>query len=1531
MNLLTLLGTTQQKANSKDRLVHLLIRGQSQADGYLSTPALSTATMPNVFALGPEVNGRTNFYTNFANSDLVPLQEYDVNATRAETIATAMAQQIMTWANDPNLTIVVSNHSQNSQTIADLSKGGASGAYERSISAVERVSEIAASEGKSYECHMLWYHGGAGANPYGTQLQTLINDFRTDVAPYTSQESIKVFIDQQREAGDPDYSIQSLDVANADPDVIISHPRYTVEYTGDNVHLTNHGSRNSAVLFAQSIYKTLYSSYAPFELSQSLTVLNGDLIIPLNGIEGTVQGTGDFGLEVYDITNGATIPGTFTVTGGNRITFSPTTPVNAEIVVEIRSQLGASGTLYSESDLVSTFNDAGSNPYSLHKYLLRNKFMQLIDFTAGGTSHTLSLTENQNVVIDIASISGIVAGDTIIVPAGNYLSLRIINSVGTAAQPIRIINDATGIADFNGSNYGLNIETDHVLILGIGSTDPQGFDFQPDDQIGGSVGISGKPSGVEIAYCRIHDTGFAGLFLKGDDLSSDPSTWRENFEMTGLKIHHNVIENTGGEGMYIGTTSPPASHAGQIRLPHLITGLEIYDNVLNNLGWDGIQASRCPDHKIYRNQITNYGLENQSGQNKGIAIANESTGECYNNFIKTGTGNGIDCFGGADNKIHHNIIIDAGEYGMFINDNSIEADYPGYESGAITRPGYTLAAYTIIRPAQYGFRINCTDIDNKRVLNNIVREPGVDNVSIANAGLTLDEQGNVYDTVANLLFVDAANDDYNLGPGSPARDVGIDLTSYNITVDYAGTARPINTIYDAGAFEGALVVAAPTTVNLDANTIGENNAINAVIGILSSDGANITSYNLGGTDAASFNINNNQLRASIAFDFETKSSYSITLSATNAGGTSNPIAFTINITDVVEGTTPSSIRQVPINSESNGSTNNPRGYIEYLPEDFDTRNDWQLITWHHGLGEAGNGDSDLAGLLDHALLNYLNNGNDIGYVAVFPQSFNGYFGANRLHDWIEWVEQRYAGKITKIHGACVSASGAGFDNLALNYSATLAKLETVTFGAALTGNGASTQYNNFVAGNVRTWWHHGDADVTVGYGATLNYYEGIVQAFGGQNFDNHRYTLYSGLGHSAWQETYDNSGRDKPQVTGQISALVGDYFFWQAPDTWYEFLEGTAPPPVAPSNLQLDNTSINEEATGVVGNLTVQGSPTPVLSITVNDNLFSLQGNNQLNLDVAQDYETMGAVKQVQVEVTATNSEGSISQTFDIDINDIAEGVAPTNVFLSVNNIDENNSINDVIGLLSADGDDPKTFAISGTDGASFNTNGNEFRASEAFDFETKSSYSIFITATNSFGSSAPIPFTININDVNESGGDELIGVFNLGRASRPQVNESIYPDYINVNENIPQASDPAISAFGLTFNVTEDFSSTPNVTYDVPSDLHGFPIELWQNGWYDRFNGRIDVDDYNDSDLYKFRIPVNIDRTTDTSIEIKINGVVVYSNLVHPQGATATVVEVANVAPVAGNIYFEIGGVGAAPIGERFGGVCAIQMFRQL
>ena len=101
----------------------------------------------------------------------------------------------------------------------------------------------------------------------------------------------------------------------------------------------------------------------------------------------------------------------------------------------------------------------------------------------------------------------------------------------------------------------------------------------------------------------------------------------------------------------------------------------------------------------------------------------------------------------------------------------------------------------------------------------------------------------------------------------------------------------------------------PSNIGLTPTSIAENNAVNAEVGTLSttdSDVGDSSIYTLvsgtGDADNASFNINGASLRAGVAFDYETKSSYSIRVRTTDSANNTFEKVFTITVTDVVDQT-----------------------------------------------------------------------------------------------------------------------------------------------------------------------------------------------------------------------------------------------------------------------------------------------------------------------------------------------------------------------------------------------------------------------------------------------------------------------------------------------------------------------------------------------------------------------------------------------------------------------------------------------------
>ncbi len=92
-----------------------------------------------------------------------------------------------------------------------------------------------------------------------------------------------------------------------------------------------------------------------------------------------------------------------------------------------------------------------------------------------------------------------------------------------------------------------------------------------------------------------------------------------------------------------------------------------------------------------------------------------------------------------------------------------------------------------------------------------------------------------------------------------------------------------------------------TTRSVAENTASGTN-IGTAVSATDTDNSDTLTYSLGGTDAASFSIvsTSGQLQTSAALDYETKTSYSVTVSVSDGKGGSDSIDVTINVTDVNE-------------------------------------------------------------------------------------------------------------------------------------------------------------------------------------------------------------------------------------------------------------------------------------------------------------------------------------------------------------------------------------------------------------------------------------------------------------------------------------------------------------------------------------------------------------------------------------------------------------------------------------------------------
>jgi len=158
---------------------------------------------------------------------------------------------------------------------------------------------------------------------------------------------------------------------------------------------------------------------------------------------------------------------------------------------------------------------------------------------------------------------------------------------------------------------------------------------------------------------------------------------------------------------------------------------------------------------------------------------------------------------------------------------------------------------------------------------------------------------------------------YSISPALPAGitfNTSTGVISGTLTAQQTGTVAYTITATNSGGSTTATVTliynTAPTDVALSSTAVAENATSGTSVATLSAtdaDGGDTFTYTLvsgtGSTDNASFTISGSTLSTAAVFDFETKSSYTVRVRVTDAGGLTFEKAFTISVTDVNEAPT----------------------------------------------------------------------------------------------------------------------------------------------------------------------------------------------------------------------------------------------------------------------------------------------------------------------------------------------------------------------------------------------------------------------------------------------------------------------------------------------------------------------------------------------------------------------------------------------------------------------------------------------------
>ncbi len=405
-------------------------------------------------------------------------------------------------------------------------------------------------------------------------------------------------------------------------------------------------------------------------------------------------------------------------------------------------------------------------------------------------------------LIDGAAL-GLKPGDVICLSAAiAYKNLLFKNIIGTAENPITIRN-CGGQANLTATDlsFGLKMQfSKYFRITGGNTLGVYGIRIT-NGHIGMALGD--LSTNFEVDHVEIQNTGFAGIMAKTDP-TCDPATWRENFTMKNITLNYNYVHDTGGEGFYIGNSfyqSGVNTECG-IRYPHEIHYLRVFNNTVKNSGWDGLQVGCATlGAKIYGNTIENYGVLDTYNQRNGLQLGEGTGGVCYGNYINHGTGNGMNVLGLANNIISNNIIVDAGDMGVFCDNR--------YTTGN----GFVFINNTIISPFNDGIRIYADEVPMNVIVNNIIINPGnysryvyprkpEDSFIYKYKSVNVDLRNNFFRTsIDDAKFADAESNNYRPAAFSPLIDKGADISSHQILTDFYKKTRLRGPAYDIGAAE----------------------------------------------------------------------------------------------------------------------------------------------------------------------------------------------------------------------------------------------------------------------------------------------------------------------------------------------------------------------------------------------------------------------------------------------------------------------------------------------------------------------------------------------------------------------------------------------------------------------------------------------------------------------------------------------------------------------------------------------------------
>ncbi|MFN6162055.1 MAG: cadherin domain-containing protein, partial [Planctomycetota bacterium] len=899
--------------------------------------------------------------------------------------------------------------------------------------------------------------------------------------------------------------------------------------------------------------------------------------------------------------------------------------------------------------------------------------------------------------------------------------------------PIDIGLSATTLPENAGSNAlvgvlnTLDFDPDqsftYSLVAGAGSTDNAAFN------IDGSTLRATNSLDFELKstyLVRIRSTDLDGLFV---ERAFTITLTNVNETPTSINVSSSSITENAGVNATVGVLSTADPDAANTFTYTLVAGTGDVDNAAFNINGAALRATNSfdfetkPSYTVRVRSTDQGGLFTESVFTISVVNVNEAPSDIGLSNASIAENSGPNATVGAFSTTD----IDFGNTFTY----ALVGGTGGGDNGSFNISGSTLRATNSLNfeaKSSYSVRVRSTDqgglfTDKVFLITVTDVNEAPSNITLSSTSIAENAGDNATVGTFSTIDADAGNTfTYSLVAGVGGGDngafniVGNSLRATN-SLDFE--AKPIYAIRVRSTDQGGLftettftitvtnVNETPIDIGISNSSVAENAGVNATVGTLSTvdvDAGNTFTYSLvagaGDADNGAFNLSGAILRATSSFDFEARSSYSIRIRSTDQGGLFTEKAFVIAVTNANEA--PVDIVLLNGNVPENAGANATAGVLSTI--DIDTGNTftYTLVT--------GAGDSDNAAFFIVAdsirTIGSFNFEARSSYnIRVRSTDQGGLFTEKALTIAVTDVNE--APTIINLSNATIPENAGS--------NVTIGNLSTIDIDA-----GNSFTYT-LVPGA-------GDTD-----NAAFNIVGNTLRA--NNSFDYEANSSYIILVRST-----DQGGLFVDRAFAILVTNVNE----------------------VPTNISLSNAIIPENAGSntTVGTLST-ADPDEANTFTYNlvsgpgdtdNSAFNIVGStlratNSLDFDAKSNYT---------VRVRSTDQGGLFfEKEFTISLTNVNE--SPTNVSVSPSSIAENAGANSTVGTLSTtDPDFGNTFTyalVTGAgdvDNSAFNISGSALRATNSFNFESKSSYTVRVRSTDQGGLFTERALTIGVVDINE-------------------------------------------------------------------------------------------------------------------------------------------------------------------------------------